>query len=68
MSPIIAVPILLVVSLFAGAVIGAQWLRKDGDASKRPFKQSTAVVLTSICFAIFVVVVVLSVLGLGGEY
>ena len=70
MSPVLAVPILLIVSLFAGAVIGAQWLRKDGDPTKRPFGQRTAVIMVSVCCAIFLAVVILTVLGLdlGGEY
>jgi len=67
MSPFITVPIILVASLFGGAVIGAQWLRKDNDASKRPFKQSTAIALVTICSVIFAVVVVLAVLNMGGR-
>ena len=67
MINVVGVPLLLVVSLFMGAVIGAQWFpQKNGDPPKKPFKQSTAITLVSVCGVIFVTVVVLAIFVGGG--
>ena len=67
MSSLIGVPLLFIVSLFMGAVIGAQWFpQKNGDPPKKPFRQGTAVALVSVCGVIFTVVVVLALFGGGG--
>ena len=67
MSSLFAMPILLVVSLFAGAVIGSQWFpQKNGDPPRKFFKQGTAVALVVLCGVAFVVVVVLVMFTGGG--
>jgi|GEM_PF-2158176 len=67
MANLVGVPLLLVVSLFMGAVIGAQWFpRKNGDPPMKPFKQKTAVVLVSVCGVIFVSVLLWALFAGGG--
>jgi hypothetical protein len=63
-SNLLAVPILLVVSLAMGVLIGLQWLpQKGGEPPRRPLPQWAAVSLAVFFGVVFVVTVVLAIAG-----
>ncbi|MDR2166215.1 MAG: hypothetical protein LBE35_00010 [Clostridiales bacterium] len=64
MSNLLAVPILLVLSVAMGALIGLQWFpQKDGGPPRKPLPERVAVALAVLFGAIFVTIVVLAVIG-----
>jgi len=64
MSNAVLVPILLVLSLLGGAVIGAQWFpQKNGAPPRKPFKQGVAVGIVAGCIVTAAALVFFSVLG-----